>query len=54
MPACPVLKPWAATWVNAKRPDRADRHPEAHSPGHLIRGGYRGGKLWLDTKVPAA
>jgi hypothetical protein len=28
--------------------DWADRHPEVHEPGHLVRGGYRDGRLWLD------
>ncbi len=23
-------------------------HPEVNEPGHLVRGGYRAGKLWLD------
>ena len=34
--------------------DWADRFPEVHTPGHVIRGGYREGKLWLDTKGPGA
>lgn len=28
--------------------DRAEGHPEVLQPGHLIRGGYRDGKLWLE------
>ncbi|MFD0982364.1 NYN domain-containing protein [Tropicimonas aquimaris] len=28
--------------------DWAFDHPEIREPGHLIRGGYRNGKLWLD------
>jgi len=28
--------------------DRAEAHPEVIMPGHLIQGGYREGKLWLD------
>ncbi|SFD02462.1 NYN domain-containing protein [Tropicimonas isoalkanivorans] len=28
--------------------DWEDDHPEIRAPGHLIRGGYRDGNLWLD------
>ena len=28
--------------------DWAADHPEVNEPGHLVRGGYRDGKLWLD------
>lgn len=28
--------------------DWADAHPEVATPGHVIRGGYREGVLWLD------
>ncbi len=28
--------------------DWADAHPEVAVVGHLVRGGYRDGKLWLD------
>jgi hypothetical protein len=28
--------------------DGAKAHPEVSRPGQLIRGGYRGGRLWLD------
>lgn len=30
--------------------DWAKDHPEIFEPGHLIRGGYRSGRLWLDLK----
>ena len=33
--------------------DWADRHPEVNSPGHVIRGGYDGGGLWLDMNARA-
>jgi hypothetical protein len=32
--------------------DWAEDFPELAMPGHLIRGGYRDGALWLDTDVP--
>lgn len=28
--------------------DWAGAHPEVTEPGHLVRGGFQGGKLWLD------
>jgi len=28
--------------------DWAEAHPEVLEPGRLIRGGFRGGKLWLE------
>lgn len=31
--------------------DWADAHPEVTKPGHLIRGGYRDGVLWLDLDM---
>lgn len=34
--------------------DWADRHPEVNHPGHVIRGGYRDGALWLDTDAQGA
>ena len=34
--------------TNDRYTDWADAHPELRAPGHLIRGGYRAGKLWLD------
>lgn len=34
--------------------DWADRFPQVNTPGHVIRGGYRDGKLWLDTDGRAA
>lgn len=30
--------------------DWAETYPEVQEPGHLIRGGYRNGKLWLDLQ----
>lgn len=33
--------------------DWADAHPEIAEPGHLIKGGYRSGKLWLDLENEA-
>jgi hypothetical protein len=42
--------------TNDRYRDWADAHPEITNPGHLIRGGYRDGELWLDladaTAVP--
>ena len=32
--------------------DWATAHPEVANPGHLIRGGYRDGTLWLDLDPP--
>jgi hypothetical protein len=34
--------------TNDRYRDWADAHPEITNPGHLIRGGYRDGQLWLD------
>ncbi len=34
--------------TNDRYRDWATDHPEVNTPGHLIRGGYREGKLWLD------
>ncbi|UOA13705.1 MULTISPECIES: NYN domain-containing protein [Sulfitobacter] len=33
--------------------DWADAHPEIAEPGHLVKGGYQKGKLWLDLKNEA-
>jgi hypothetical protein len=33
--------------TNDRYRDWATAHPEVNEPGHLIRGGYREGKLWL-------
>jgi Zc3h12a-like Ribonuclease NYN domain len=33
--------------TNDRYRDWADQHPEVREPGHLIRGGYRDGALWL-------
>ena len=30
--------------------DWRENHPELGNPGHLIRGGYRDGRLWLDIE----
>ena len=47
--------------TNDRYRDWADQFPEVRAPGHLIRGGYRDGVLWLDVAdrgapvlVPAA
>lgn len=34
--------------TNDRYRDWAETHPEVQTPGHLIRGGYRDGRLWLD------
>lgn len=34
--------------TNDRFRDWADMFPEVHDKGHLIRGGYRDGVLWLD------
>lgn len=34
--------------TNDRYRDWAAAHPEVTEPGHLIRGGYRDGRLWLD------
>lgn len=34
--------------TNDRYADWAEDHPEVKTPGHLIRGGYRAGTLWLD------
>ncbi|MDG3041091.1 NYN domain-containing protein [Roseicyclus marinus] len=36
--------------TNDRYRDWADDYPEIARPGFLIRGGYRGGKLWLDLE----
>jgi hypothetical protein len=40
--------------TNDRYLDWADAHPEVREPGHLIRGGFRAGQVWLnldeDTK----
>lgn len=33
---------------NDRYRDWVEAHPEVQTPGHLIRGGYRDGQLWLD------
>ena len=38
--------------TNDRYKDWADQHPEVHVTGHLIKGGYEGGKLWLELKAP--
>jgi hypothetical protein len=37
--------------TNDRFRDWAEAHPEVQEPGHLIRGGFRDGKLWLDDKL---
>jgi len=34
--------------TNDRYRDWAEAHPEIKEPGHLIKGGYRDGKVWLD------
>lgn len=34
--------------TNDRYRDWVDQFPEIATPGHLVRGGYRNGKLWLD------
>ena len=34
--------------TNDRYRDWAETHPEINVPGHLIRGGYMAGQLWLD------
>jgi hypothetical protein len=36
--------------TNDRYRDWVEGHPEIRKPGHLIRGGYRSGKVWLDLK----
>ncbi len=33
--------------------DWVEAHPEINEPGHLMKGGYRNGKLWLDIETEA-
>jgi Zc3h12a-like Ribonuclease NYN domain len=40
--------------TNDRFRDWAETHPEVKTPGHLIRGGYRNGVLWLDLDLPPA
>ncbi|MFA3918600.1 NYN domain-containing protein [Ruegeria hyattellae] len=37
--------------TNDRYRDWVDDHPEIIKPGHLIRGGYKSGRLWLDLGV---
>lgn len=37
--------------TNDRFRDWAGDHPEVREPGHLIRGGYRSGRLWLELEV---
>ncbi|WP_375186406.1 hypothetical protein [Pseudooceanicola sp.] len=34
--------------TNDRFRDWADQHPEVEEEGHLVRGGYRSGRLWLN------
>lgn len=38
--------------TNDRYRDWAETHPEVRTPGHLIRGGYREGKLWMELDQP--
>ena len=40
--------------TNDRFRDWAGDYPEVTEPGHLIRGGYREGALWLDDEAPGA
>ena len=39
--------------TNDRYRDWAEQHPEVRTPGHLIRGGYRDGALWLALVTPS-
>ncbi len=57
-PADPILmdaarKLKAPIVTNDRYRDWQDSHPELHSPGHLIKGGFRNGALWLDLPSQA-
>jgi hypothetical protein len=39
--------------TNDRYRDWAEQYPEVSQPGHLIRGGFRDGKLWLGLDEPA-
>jgi hypothetical protein len=36
--------------TNDRFRDWAEAYPEVANPGHLVRGGFRDGKLWLDIE----
>ena len=36
--------------TNDRFRDWVDAHPEIHHNGHLVRGGYRSGKLWMEME----
>ncbi len=38
--------------TNDRYRDWTGQYPEVRAPGFLVRGGYRGGKLWLDLDAP--
>ena len=40
--------------TNDRYKDWAADHPEIAVPGHLVRGGYRAGALWLDLEIVAS
>ncbi|MCU0912684.1 MAG: hypothetical protein MUE98_15560, partial [Rhodobacteraceae bacterium] len=40
--------------TNDRFRDWVERFPEVRQPGHLVRGNYRDGALWLDLGNPAA
>jgi len=40
--------------TNDRYRDWVEDHPEIRTPGHLIKGGYRGQALWLDLEERAA
>jgi hypothetical protein len=58
-PADPLIlhtarKTGARIVTNDRYRDWLDTYPEARKRGHLIRGGYRKGPLWLDLPKPQA
>lgn len=38
--------------TNDRYRDWAEAHPEVRNPGHLIQGGYKAGRIWLDKIKP--
>ncbi|WP_435259724.1 NYN domain-containing protein [Thioclava sp. FR2] len=39
--------------TNDRYRDWVEQYPEIAAPGHLVRGGYRKGQLWLDERAMA-
>lgn len=58
-PADPVIlaaarESKAQVITNDRYRDWVEQYPEIVAPGHLIRGGYRQGRLWLDERALTA